>query len=637
MAITQVIHLKQETFGLPPIIHMVQGDTGRTLKMIIDDGELPASPTATLYWMRSDLSHYSVNAWYDSDDNSFTADVSQALTQPHNTQCQLKVKDTNNLVVSTYTFIIHVQADVDGVQASQLGYSVAQLQSMIGEAYSGRFSDEARQALLTLLEHVAYTDEHGQDYLDDLEEALYPPKQLMGITAVFTQMWPVYDTDNLDALKGDLVVTGIYDDLSTEVIPSADYTLSGTLTAGTSIITVIYEAFATTFSVNVTHTPGYYTITNNLTGCTSSNDLSAIIEGGSYYAEITASSGYTLTGATVSVTMGGSDVTSSVYNAGEIEILSVDGDLVITVTAVAVTLSSISAVYTQSGTVYNTDSLDSLKSDLVVTATYSDTSTATVPSADYTLSGTLTVGTSTVTVSYGGKTTTFTVTVTKGTDYTLDALAGVTWHNGYSYDTSTGEYTSANNEHCTDKFEVQNCIYKIESTNTGDSYLRVFLWDDEDAFLGSYQINGRSISEIQMVPTYKCAIKVYNASSSDSTKVSMMPVDNRLTAVQGFDINLYDYVNVITGSGSKYELSADYFDWGSHGITNSNYTTTINNMSCVCIFGAQATGTFANVFSATLYIYASKIYLQFNASNISTLSGMQQYITDNRPVISINS
>lgn len=84
----------------------------------------------------------------------------------------------------------------------------------------------------------------------------------------------------------------------------------------------------------------------------------------------------------------------------------------ITVNAEAVTLVSISAVYTQSGTVYDTDTLDSLKSDLVVTATYNDSSTATVPSADYTLSGTLTEGTSTITVTYEGLTATFNVTVT---------------------------------------------------------------------------------------------------------------------------------------------------------------------------------------------------------------------------------
>jgi len=87
----------------------------------------------------------------------------------------------------------------------------------------------------------------------------------------------------------------------------------------------------------------------------------------------------------------------------------------VTVSA-APTVSSIAAVYTQSGTVYTTDTLDSLKSDLVVTATYSDSSTATVPSADYTLSGTLTVGTSTITVSYESKTTSFNVTVSIGLD-----------------------------------------------------------------------------------------------------------------------------------------------------------------------------------------------------------------------------
>ena len=85
-------------------------------------------------------------------------------------------------------------------------------------------------------------------------------------------------------------------------------------------------------------------------------------------------------------------------------------------------LVSISAVYTQSGTVYETDSLDSLKADLVVTATYSDSSTEVVTL--YTLSGTLEVGTSTITVVYGGKITTFNVTVSLQS-------------NSWSYDPST--------------------------------------------------------------------------------------------------------------------------------------------------------------------------------------------------------
>lgn len=76
---------------------------------------------------------------------------------------------------------------------------------------------------------------------------------------------------------------------------------------------------------------------------------------------------------------------------------------------VAVKLVDISANYVQSGSVYTDTPLDSLKSDLTVTATYDNGNTLTV--TNYTLSGTLTEGTSTITVAYNGKTDTFNVTV----------------------------------------------------------------------------------------------------------------------------------------------------------------------------------------------------------------------------------
>lgn len=73
-------------------------------------------------------------------------------------------------------------------------------------------------------------------------------------------------------------------------------------------------------------------------------------------------------------------------------------------------LTSLTASYTQSGTVYDTDTLASLKPDLTVTATYSNGTTETI--TGYSLSGSLSAGTSTVTVSYGGRTATFSVNVT---------------------------------------------------------------------------------------------------------------------------------------------------------------------------------------------------------------------------------
>ena len=194
-------------------------------------------------------------------------------------------------------------------------------------------TEDMKQALLQLARKVAYIDDQGQTYYDDLYDALYPPKTVVLITAVFEQgSTVIYDDTALDDLKQYLTVTAKYDDDTTAILADSAYTLSGLLEAGTSTVTVAYNGLTTTFTVNVTARP---------------------------------------------------------------------------------TLSSITAVYTQSGTVYDTDTLDSLKADLVVTAHYSDSSTQTVPDADYTLSGTLTVGTSTITVSYGGKTTTFSVTVSE--------------------------------------------------------------------------------------------------------------------------------------------------------------------------------------------------------------------------------
>lgn len=78
-------------------------------------------------------------------------------------------------------------------------------------------------------------------------------------------------------------------------------------------------------------------------------------------------------------------------------------------------LTSITAVYTQPGTIYEGQSLDDLKSDLVVTANYNDGTSVEVSS--YELSGTLTAGTSSILVTYQEFTTTFNVTVTDAVYY----------------------------------------------------------------------------------------------------------------------------------------------------------------------------------------------------------------------------
>ena len=85
-----------------------------------------------------------------------------------------------------------------------------------------------------------------------------------------------------------------------------------------------------------TPTAKTYTITNNLTNCTNSNVSTSIDENSNYIATITANSGYTLANATVTVTMGGTNITSTAYNDSKISIAKVTGDIIITIKAVKI-------------------------------------------------------------------------------------------------------------------------------------------------------------------------------------------------------------------------------------------------------------------------------------------------------------
>ena len=70
-------------------------------------------------------------------------------------------------------------------------------------------------------------------------------------------------------------------------------------------------------------------VTASLTHCTSDNDKKTVIDGQGYAATLTAADNYTLEGASVTILMGGVDV-STFYKDGVIAIPNVTGDLVIT-------------------------------------------------------------------------------------------------------------------------------------------------------------------------------------------------------------------------------------------------------------------------------------------------------------------
>lgn len=146
---------------------------------------------------------------------------------------------------------------VNKIEVSGVTYDI---EDTTARSQSG-LTDEAKQALLACFQNVAWISASGQTYYDALETALYPPANLSYISAVYTQSGTVYTVDSLDSLKSDLVVTAHYSDSTTATV--TNYILSGTLTAGTSTITVAYGGKTTTFSVTVTSYEKYsYSLTN---------------------------------------------------------------------------------------------------------------------------------------------------------------------------------------------------------------------------------------------------------------------------------------------------------------------------------------------------------------------------------------
>lgn len=112
-----------------------------------------------------------------------------------------------------------------------------------------------------------------------------------------------------------------------------------------------------------------YSVTNNLTNAENSNAATSIAEGSTYSASITATSGHVLSSVTVS--MGGEDVTGTVYADGAITIDAVTGDIVITATATAASVTT----YTITNTLTNATNSNSAAS-VEEGASYSATITA---------------------------------------------------------------------------------------------------------------------------------------------------------------------------------------------------------------------------------------------------------------------
>lgn len=153
----------------------------------------------------------------------------------------------------------------------------------------------------------------------------------------FVTGWKGYSTvggEEEFSLFGTLPAAVTSLDLTTIDLPASTYRFKATA-SGTN-----FQDSADSNVVNYSNI--FYDITNNLTNCMSSNSATSVRHGSAYATTLTASSGYTMSGASVTVTMNGTDITSTAYANGVITIAQITGALVVTASAAVVTELSFS-------------------------------------------------------------------------------------------------------------------------------------------------------------------------------------------------------------------------------------------------------------------------------------------------------
>ena len=219
------------------------------------------------------------------------------------TETQIELDRINQSVASAYTALAALGADMPGTQ------NVDNLAKTAGTAkavlYSPQTLTEAQKAQAR--ENVGAVSKTGLTLGRDESGLLYI--YVDGVSVGTGIELPSGGIDGYITADNQIVFNNL---------PDGEYTLAYVDEDGTIVPIGAMEK-----DTNV-----YYTVTNSLTNCTSSNSATQAIGGQSYSATITANSGYELK--SVAVTMGGQSVSVS---GGVINIASVTGDIVITAVA----------------------------------------------------------------------------------------------------------------------------------------------------------------------------------------------------------------------------------------------------------------------------------------------------------------
>lgn len=262
--------------------------------------------------------------------------------------------------------------------------------------------------------------------------------------------------------------------------------------------------------------------------------------------------------------------------------------------------------------------------------------------SDFSVSASLSAGMNAVSVSASGKTASTNLFAIPTTDlansvYTTNLLSGKTWSVG-SYGFYNGTETSSANHARTGKFTVPAyLLYKFQAPEgTGDPY--IFEWDENGNYMGCFSGYG-NYAYATLNPRFTYAVVFYDSTGNGTSKgssCSLTPVDNRLTMVAPFEVDVNARFNTLEQTPTRTDFTFPKSLFSEFGITEENYLTAINSCNVTFIgnmdrhFGGQSEGV-------GVWTYINQgLYLRFDVSGYPHKDDLKEYLKDNHLVFKFN-
>lgn len=347
MNITQTIEIDLGLPRPPRTIHVVAGDSETrfvSVELWAHGAEwiVPDGVTASLAYQKQN----GTGGWYDTlpdgeaacaiDGNIVTVELApQVMAVPGIVQAALVLRGTDGEQLSTFEFYIDVKSSPAGAEPNGDYY---RLRGVV-HSVNGKTPDANGNVEITIPDsstnvYIGPDEPTGDNrplyWLDTSGDSAGEDAVAYTVAANLTNVTIDNPTESVTEDESYAATITAADGY---VLSAVSVTMNGVDITGTNyadgnifITSVTGDIIITATAVEASATT--YSITNNLVNASSDNPAVSVEENTSYTATLTAADGCYLS--SVSVTMGGTDITADVYADDTITIPAVTGDVVIT-------------------------------------------------------------------------------------------------------------------------------------------------------------------------------------------------------------------------------------------------------------------------------------------------------------------